>query len=304
MGKFDFAIYVFWAIALPCIGIYKFITSDANGKMAIISGVLTIAFIVVIALIKSKLIKAEHRKYFKDEDKSMVWLLSIARDVSLICLIVFIFLITTKFAGKQTLDSLLKFDIFGSSIYTEFLSFINQYIKVSSLLDFHRTLTWVAGILPTSGFFFYMLTVVTLILTLFGFGFVTIDITKGNKSKLTYYFGFGVIGLMIDHILVFIVLLSIGYAIVLFFVLAIIFGNMGSKEQPPTIESFIGDDDSSKSSYFPDFLYSSTDNTKTLYYVSSSYSDRATYHDDNGNYVEIIERDGNYYDSSTRERYY
>ena len=57
-------------------------------------------------------------------------------------------------------------------------------------------------------------------------------------------------------------------------------------------------------SSFPSYLNSSSDSTKTIYYVSSSYSDRATYRDDNGNYVEIIERDGNYYDSSSRERYY
>lgn len=55
---------------------------------------------------------------------------------------------------------------------------------------------------------------------------------------------------------------------------------------------------------FPSYLSSSSDNTKTIYYVSSSYSDRATYRDDDGNYVEIIERDGSYYDSSSRERYY
>lgn len=63
-------------------------------------------------------------------------------------------------------------------------------------------------------------------------------------------------------------------------------------------------DNSSSASSFPSYLNSSSDSTKTIYYVSSSYSDRATYRDDNGNYVEIIERDGNYYDSSSRERYY
>lgn len=308
MGKFEKAIYIFWAIALPGIAIYKFINSDSGGKMTIISGVLAIVSIIVVVLFKTKIIGVEQRKYFKDEEKFTVLVFSVIRDISLICLLVFISLLITKIAGKQALENLLKFDFFGSSKYAKFLSFTKQYIMGASVLDFHQTITWLAGLLPEKGIFFYILTVTTFIVALIGFAMSTGNITKGPKSVLLYYFVFGAISLMIDHILIYIILLSIGYAIVLFIVFAIIFGNMGSKEQPPSIESFIGDDDNDNITSFPEHLNSDSDNTKTIHLVSCSYSkfsdNRATYQDEDGNYIEIIERNGRYYDLSTEERYY
>lgn len=307
MGKFEKTIYIFWAIALPGLAIYKFINSDSNDKMTIISGILAIVSIIVVALLKTRLTNIEKRKYFKNEEKFTVLVFSIIRDISLICLIAFLSLIIIKITDRQTLENLTKLDIFGSSIYTRFLTFIKQYIMGASVLDFHRTITWLIGLLPENGIFFYILIVVSFLLALFGFAMTTGNITKGSKAVITYYFGFGAIGLLIDHILAFVVLLSFGYAVVLFFIFAFIFGNMGSKEPTPTIESFIGDDEDDYPS-FPSLLNSDSDNTKTIHLVSSSNSkycdSHATYQDEQGNYIDIIIDNGHYHDSSTWERYY
>ena len=68
------------------------------------------------------------------------------------------------------------------------------------------------------------------------------------------------------------------------------------------------DTGSSSSPSFPSYLNSSSDNTKTIHLFSCFYSEfnnsHATYQDEDGIYIDIILDNGNYYDSSTRERYY
>lgn len=307
MGKFEKAIYIFWGIAIPALIVFCFFNADGEGKMRMIMGVALTASFVVFPFLKAMLILVEQSTCYNDIGGIAMLIFAAIRDVSLVSFYIFTSLIITKFAGVHVVQKLLSFDIFNSSIYNSFLEFLSHYTKDFQMFDFHRTFSWLISILPKPDtVFFYVLAIITFILFILGFLLVETAITKrkNNLSGMIFnYIVYGTLNLLVDHILVFLVIYSLIAIVPIVIVFIFILGNI-TPEPTPTVESFIGDEDSSQTSYFPEFLYSSSDNKKTLYYVSSSYSDRATYHDDNGNYIEIIERDGNYYDSSTRERYY
>lgn len=304
MTKFEKAIYIFWGIAIPGMGIYHFVQSDSEEKLSIIIGICLIALYFIVPFIKGMLVLVERAYYFESFGGITMFIFGAIRNLSLASLLVFITLMLKKFTGEQVVQKLLNFDIFGSSTYNHFLDFLLSHSRDFHMLNFHRTFSWIISILPDPNTtFFYILAVITFILFIFGFLVVEPSI-NGRKvslfAMLFDYFFYGFINLLVNHILVWIVITAFVAIVPSFFILAIIIGS-ASGEETTTVESFSG---GSSSSSFPTYLNSSSDNTKTLYYNSSSYSNRATYRDDDGNYIEIIERDGHYYDSSSNDRYY
>lgn len=299
MTRFEKAIYIFWGIVISGLLIFQFVTSDAQGKIGIILCVLILALFIIVPFAKAVLILTEKEKYYNTFSGFTVFFQAVAKVVSLISLYVFSALMINKFAGAAVLQSVMGYDLFATPLYDRFITFLLQYSKDFQMLNFHRSLSLLVSVLPESySIFFYIVAVVTFVLFLAGFLIGTTDNNKGKVGVFVDYFIFGNMNLLLDHMLIFLIIIALVAIVPIAIIFILIFSNADSGN---TNSVQLQEDGGS---YFPSTLLSSSDSSKTLYYVSSQYENRATYRNEDGNYIDVVRLDGVYYDSSTKDQYY